>query len=301
MHFDFLKIFEVVRKIPLSWCVIGGIFCFIVLLLPSNYAEFLGIESWRESYRSELGGFTILFLVTSAVKVWQYFWGADSLKKAAPEIKNYLDDDRRISVNFGPNASVASAGAARMDMGLWEDLKREVICPNNEKIKQILSRPSLRLNEKEKPIVGKMLNHIDAFAAHCKNPDPDYSNHQFPLEFSDLIYKYCEAWGRRRNRITKYTKWLKGKIAEEDILVESITFFGSALYGQESADVDCLIKSEADSYDKIEKDAKKWESVKDGFQENFGFNLHLIVISKIETSAYDDFLSKLPAYQKEKI
>ena len=123
-----------------------------------------------------------------------------------------------------------------------------------------------------------MQNHIDAFDAHCKDPNIDYSNHQLPLDFADLIYKYCGQLTESSNCINKYSAWLETKITEHAIEIETIIFFGSALYGKEKFDVDCLIKNKADSVDEVEIEASKWQLIKNSFKEKFGFKLHLTVL-----------------------
>ncbi len=182
-------------------------------------------------------------------------------------------------------------------MEVWEDSKQNIICPNNIEIKALLSNVQY-LDEQERPVVEKMLNHIEAFQTHCENPNFDYSNNQFPLNFSNLIYKYSAALRNSKNRISEYSEWLKAEITKESISVESIIFFGSALYGEESVDVDCIVKSEASSVGGVKSEAAKWKSVAASFERNFKIKLHLTVFSKMEEQAFNNFFSKLPDYQE---
>ncbi len=219
-----------------------------------------------------------------------------TLKEAALEILEPLDDNRRIFVNFSPNSSINYGIKTMMDDGLWKVLKQKEICPNNNKIKAII-RNIQNPSQEERIAIEKMLNHIDAFDARCKDPNIDYSNHQLPLDFADLIYKYCGQLTESSNCINKYSAWLETKITEHAIEIETIIFFGSALYGKEKFDVDCLIKNKADSVNEVEIEASKWQLIQNSFKEKFGFKLHLTVLSKMDEKIYDDFVSKLPAHQ----
>ncbi len=223
-----------------------------------------------------------------------------NLKQAAIQIRKYIDDNRRIFINCGPNSSIASGDDVMMEMGMWEDSKQTIIRPNNAEIKSILTDIQ-KMTQEERFVINKMLNHIDAFDAHCKNPYLDYSDNQFPLDFSNLIYKYCGQISRRKSRINEYSSWLKIKVAEQIISIDSIIFFGSALYGEETVDVDCLIKSNANSVNIVESEAAKWILIENSFKENFNIKLHLTIFSKISTideTAYNDFLTKLPEHRK---
>ncbi len=221
-----------------------------------------------------------------------------NLKQAAPKIRKYIDDNRRIFINFGPNSSTASGGEVRRDMGMWEISKKTVICPNNAEIKSILTNIQ-KPTQQEIAVIDKMLNHIDAFDAHCKDPYFDYSDNQFPPDFSKLIHEYCGQISK--SHINEYSNYLKTKITEHAISVESVIFFGSALYGEETADVDCLIKSNATSIDIVKNESVKWRLIRNSFKENFNIKLHLTIfskMSKIDEVAYNDFLAKLPDHRK---
>lgn len=220
-----------------------------------------------------------------------------NLAKASLDMRQLLDDNRRIFVNFGPQSSAGASGDIRFDLDVWENLKSEKILPNNQKILSIIKN-TRNINSKERSTVDQMVSHIEAFEAHCDDPTFDYSNNQFPLAFSDLIFHYCELSTKDKNRINDYSSWLQSQINGISISVENMCIFGSAIYGQESTDVDVLIKTKTDSVEHVREQANVWSQLSEMFTEKFKLNLHLSVFSELETKAYEDFLAKIPDYKK---
>ncbi len=165
-----------------------------------------------------------------------------TLKEAAVAIQPLIDDNRRIFINFGPNSSSGSFGVIRQELNIWEETKRSQIIPNNNKIFKILKH-IVHLDDIEIKIVEKMKSHIQAFKVHCDNPKEDYSKHQFPLEFSNLIFEYVSEKNKGFSNKEKYKTWIIESLKKYNLSVERVFLYGSALYGQEVNDVDFIIKT----------------------------------------------------------
>ena len=99
-------------------------------------------------------------------------------------------------------------------MLVWEDSKQNIILPNNGKLLAILENIK-QYSSEEKMVVDAMKNHIEAFRTHCENPLFDYTDHQFPMSFSDLIYQYCA--GNQNPRAMEYGNWVKSQASTKSI------------------------------------------------------------------------------------
>lgn len=219
-----------------------------------------------------------------------------NLSDAAHDIRKLMDENRRIYISFGPNSSAGRTGDIRHDPSSWNDLRIKVICPNNEKIRIIL-RNIARFDSQEQKVVDKMMSHIEAFDHHCQNPIFDYSNNQFPVEFSNLILRYC-AKTKKTDRIEIYTDWLREQTKQHNLFIEAAYIFGSVLYGEEKSDVDLLIKTGANSMEVIEKQAVLWAIISEAFSSEFHMRLHMVVFSNLECKAYSEFLTKIHEHEK---
>lgn len=215
-----------------------------------------------------------------------------NLKKAAPTIRWILDENRRIFVNFGPNSGAGGVENVRMDMNVWEHTKQNIIVPNNDKLQNILKNIK-KYSSEEKILVENMINHIEAFRVHCDNAMFDYSQHQFPMPFSDLIYQYCSA--NLDSKASNYGNWLQNQAANNSIPIEEIYVFGSALYREETIDVDILVKTNTKTINEIKNQADVWKQISSLFKDEYGLHLHLTVFSALETDSYNEFLSKIPS------
>lgn len=218
-----------------------------------------------------------------------------SLAKAAKDIRPFMDDNRRIFTAFGPNSDSGNTDKVRQDYEVWEQLKTEQVLPNNEEIFSILSRIK-DFEHSEISIVNQMKSHISAFKEHCSDPSFDYSEYQFPLSFADLIFSYAK---KGSNNIGKYSDWLKGFLAESLDEVESVHFFGSALYGQETTDVDVILKNSLDDIDQIRNFSEVCKKLKVSFKNDFKISLHLKVFSNLESDSFNSFLEKI--YVSERV
>lgn len=212
-----------------------------------------------------------------------------SLSKAARDIRPLMDDNRRIFTTFGPNTSAGSTDELRHDYDVWEKLKLDQIVPNNNSILSILNRVK-KLDKREELAVSAMKSHIQAFKKHCEDPSFDYSQNQFPIDFSDLILSYCSSG---ENNIEKYKSWIVEKTKIKKSNIEAAYIFGSALYGAESTDVDVLIKTKSKKVEEIRGDADFYDNFKEEFYLEFGLKLHLKVYSELEKRSCDAFKGKL--------
>ena len=216
-----------------------------------------------------------------------------NLMRASSSIRKFLDENRRIFVNFGPNFGAGGVEDVRNDMNVWEHSKNNIIVPNNNNILSILKNIK-NFSREERIVTDQMINHIEAFKIHCDNPTFDYSEHQFPMSFSDLIYQYCEDGSN--GHATIYGNWVKNKAIELSLPAEKIYVFGSALYGKETTDIDILVKTSTSTIDEIKQQAELWKQITIWFKEEFSINLHLTIFTDLETDSYNKFLSKIPSH-----
>lgn len=213
----------------------------------------------------------------------------DSLAEAANEIRPIMDENRRMFMAFGPNSESGRVGDICHDFEVWKKLKSEQILPNNNKILSFLDRV-ISFKSDESAIVSAMRSHIQAFKVHCDNPSFDYSKHQFPLEFSDLIFKYCSDGP---NSICKYKEWLAVELDDIKMQIEAAYIYGSALYGQEKIDLDLIVKTKYITIEDIKNNAFLFERLKINFKENFNLDLHLKVFSELENNSFIKFMGKI--------
>lgn len=217
-----------------------------------------------------------------------------SLKSASKEIRRLIDDNRRVFTAFGPNTDAGTIDRLRMDYEVWESLKTEQVCPNNDQILNILNSVR-KLDSNEEPIVFEMKSHIQAFKKHCEDPSFDYTGNQFPVAFSDLIMKYCAG---NENSIEIYSDWFRDQLSHSNCIIDSVYLFGSALYGQEKYDVDVLIKTAASELNEIENDAIYFTELKNRFASSFNLKLHLKVYSDLEQDSYEEFIKKVSTVER---
>lgn len=217
-----------------------------------------------------------------------------SLSKAAAVIRPIMDDNRRVFTAFGPNSNYGNVEELRQDFEVWEELKINQIVPNNDEILSILNRVK-NFKVDEDLIVEKMKSHIQAFKKHCSNPNFSYTEHQFPMEFADLIFSYCKS---TKNNISKYTEWLNKELGKSSVSIESAHIFGSALYGQEKTDVDIIIKTSEVEVEKIRDFSLFTKQLRKAFEDDFSLKLHLKVFSQRENVRFISFLDKIYAAEK---
>nr|NMG00800.1 hypothetical protein [Aromatoleum toluolicum] len=219
-----------------------------------------------------------------------------NLSAAAKDLRKLMEENRRIFLSFGPNSSAGSTGDIRHDPSTWQKLRRDTICPNNQNIKNILTSLD-KISAVEKPLVEKMVSHIEAFEHHCKNPGYDYRENQFPREFADLISAYCARANRRTNKVQAYAAWLRERVDGLNV-VEQAHIFGSALFGEETSDVDLVVKSPASDISEVRHQSDLWKQVAADFFAKFNLRLHTVVFSQLESDSYAEFISKIGQRKK---
>ena len=213
-----------------------------------------------------------------------------SLKKATPTLIKLMEENERVFKECGPNSSQHHQEDLRMGFSVWDNAKAEIILPNNENIYQIISTIK-KYSPEEKRIIDKMKSHIEHFKVHVKKGDIDYSNHQFPQEFSDLIYSYKKVSKAHQRKKEELSGWLKSELAGMDL--ESVYLFGSFLYNENYHDVDVLIKTNSSTFAGIKEVANQLKGVSSKYKTDKGENLHLSVFSEREKQGFLTFKSKI--------
>lgn len=212
-----------------------------------------------------------------------------SLKKASSAIRPLMDNNRRVFTTFGPKSNSFDVEGLPQDYDVWENLKTEQIIPNNAEILEILNGVK-EFTEVENPIIEKMKSHIEAFKEHCKRPSFDYSSHQFPLEFADLIFQYGKE---NKTNVPAYKSWLRSEFNVLHIKIEDVLIYGSALYGEEKTDVDVIVKNGETEIQKLREYSNYYSVLRTKFKGEFNLELHLKAFSELERQSYESFLEKL--------
>lgn len=115
-----------------------------------------------------------------------------------------LKDNEYIFKHTGPNSSADESGELRMDLSLWEELKRDSILPNNAKISQILSRNIHLIPQSYRHLFEALELHIKAFERHVNKPNIDYTEYQFPKEITSIIESTCFSVAKKIKYLLKF-------------------------------------------------------------------------------------------------
>lgn len=151
-----------------------------------------------------------------------------------------LKDNEYIFTHTGPNSSANECAELRMDLSLWDTLKKDSIIPNNAKIRQIISKNIHLVPQSYKHLFNELDLHIQAFEAHVNNPNIDYTEHQFPKAITEVIEETCFQTTTNNPIFIKIHKWLSKKVKKSKI--EQCCIIGSFLMFPEHAkDVDVVI------------------------------------------------------------
>jgi len=248
-----------------------------------------------------IGGWLLIFIalyffymlhikkIESTIKIYK------NLKAASKDLKKLLEDNRRIFISCGPNSSGFNFDTLRQELSPWEDAKENIIVPNNDKIYEILLNIK-KINKSEKKAVSAMKSHIEHFKVHVKKPNVDYSNHQFPKEFSDLIYSFTKITKKHDYFLNKVSEWLIKETSNQNI--SEIMLFGSCLYTEASNDIDVIFTTQDTTIDVIKNKSKYWKELSLKFREKFDIPLHSQVFSGIEKESFIEFKSKLKNIRK---
>lgn len=215
-----------------------------------------------------------------------------SLKKAAPTIYALLSENRRVFLAFGPNSSASHIKELKTDIELWKLQRAAVILVNNRTIKGLLTNFKQFSSLHEKSICESMINHIEAFEAHCNNPDITYSQkHQFPAKFSNLIDTYCSArTGRKsKSKIQEFSKWILLAFKDNGLSFSESFLFGSIVCGVLSSDVDLLLYHTESRHEAIQQISQAFKNVSSRFEKKFDQRLHIQCFCAREEKEYHLF------------
>jgi hypothetical protein len=205
-----------------------------------------------------------------------------SFSDLAQEILPILKENEYIFKNLGPNSNFDSEGKLRTDLTLWHKKKVEIIQPNNNTIKELLVKNKNIIPVNTEKIVDKMKMHIDAFNEHLQNSEFEYSSHQFPVEFQQLILSECKSVGYDSQIVNKSIKWLSKKI--DKLEVEEWFLFGSILlYPKKSLDADIVILTNKTLNN------QEVESLKLDYKLKFNKDLDITIFHKKEYAEFEKF------------
>lgn len=220
--------------------------------------------------------------------------GPDTFGKLCLKIRPLLDENSRIFLDFGPNSDANSVDPVRWDLTLWENSKREIIVPNNRKTAALIKEHYSSIPHEYRNIFNSMLSHIYAFEKHCETPAFDYSEHQFPKAFKQIITNTCLETSKNNPALLAIEAWLVEKLKSGELEVLEGFIFGSALRGAEYPDdFDIIVLLAASTYSDIKSNALKIEKVKRQFRKTYDRYLHVTAFSKLEIANYNEFVSKL--------
>ena len=153
-----------------------------------------------------------------------------------------LKDNEYIFTHTGLNSSANECAELRLDLSLWDTLKKDSIIPNNAKIRQIISKNIHLVPQSYKHLFNELDLHIQAFEAHVNNPNIDYTEHQFPKAITEVIEETCFQTATNNPIFIKIHKWLSKRVKKSNI--EQCCIIGSFLmYPEQAKDVDIVICS----------------------------------------------------------
>lgn len=202
------------------------------------------------------------------------------------EILPLLKDNEYTFKTTGPNSDANNLGEMRTDFTLWNKLRKDVIVPNNSAIENLITKNQKLIPSKYSLVFQQMLLHIKAFSEHVDNPNFDYSEYQFPKEFTPIIIEESYKLALVNKNLIKISKWLKKNI-KTDVITESF-IFGSVLFTPQKAnDVDVIfLSSNLIVYDFI-------DNLKFDFKLKFRKELHVTLFQQNETN-YQNFINANP-------
>jgi hypothetical protein len=204
------------------------------------------------------------------------------------EILPIIKDNEYIFLNTGPNSGCDNLDALRTDLTMWEKLKVDAIIPNNEAIKKLIRDNKPIIPTVHEEIFNKMLLHIDAFKEHIQNPKFDYSEYQFPNNFSKILIEESLLSASRSKQLKKIQSWIFKKLNKK--FIPSWFIFGSIILTPRNAhDVDLAlyINENSDAYNFIDE-------IKFDFKIKFKLELHVTIFLPKDYEAYKLFSAKNP-------
>jgi predicted nucleotidyltransferase len=214
-----------------------------------------------------------------------------NFEELCQEILPILKDNEYVFKTTGPNSGSKNTGKLRTDLTMWEELKKEVIRPNNEAIKKLILDNKDIIPSKYEETFNKMVLHIDAFNKHIENPDFDYSEYQFPKEFSEIVLNSCYEKAKDNKDLQKILYWIDKKMRKIDISNWFI-FGSSVLIPKKAKDIDLavLIKNQKE----LAKVNKEIEELKFEFKIKFKKPLHISIFEETRRNDFLKFMSYNP-------
>lgn len=202
------------------------------------------------------------------------------------EILPILKDNEYIFKMTGPNSGLDNTGELRIDLTMWEELKKEAIEPNNEAIKNLINNNKTIIPLKYKKDFKRMILHIDAFKKHIQNPDFDYSEFQFPKTFPDIILTNSFESSKRDKELKRQLNWLSKKL--NPLNLSKWIAFGSAILTPKKAndfDIAILLKKDTD----LREVNRKIEKIKFDFKVKFRIPLHFTIFEENNKANFSVF------------
>jgi hypothetical protein len=216
-----------------------------------------------------------------------------SFGELCQEVLPLLKDNEYIFNTTGPNSSAVNDGNLRMDLSLWDKLKKEAIVPNNEAIKRLIIDNKNLVPDSHKSTFNRMLLHIDAFNAHIQNANVDYSEYQFPKEFAKIISQTSYEAAQKSKVLAKQKGWLAKRLRRP--IVVSWFLFGSSIFiPGKSRDTDLVILMSRPISSSNCEILKTLEQLKLDFKIKFKQGLHITLFDSNNTRDYEDFGFKNP-------
>lgn len=214
-----------------------------------------------------------------------------NLKEASFEINKLLIQNKELFSIYYPDSSAGSTEPNR-DVDLWIDVRNQKIQPNNQRILEILNSII-----PEKPpnnmIVNNMINHLVAFEAHISNPDIDYSTHQFPKDFPELISRLCNESLINFKKLDPIKIFINEWRLTQPYQIEEAHLFGSCLYLSIPRDFDLLFIIKASSLTDHTIYTTGIKNLKETLARKFHRPLHVTAFTTNEIGECDRFLKTL--------
>lgn len=208
------------------------------------------------------------------------------------EILPLVKDNEYIFKATGPNSGNEEQEPLRTDLTMWEKLKREVILPNNEAIKKLISDNKHIIPAKYTNTFNQIILHIDAFNEHIINPNFDYSEFQFPKQFPTIILSTCFETSKTNQKLIKKVKWISAKLNKN--YISDWFIFGSAAFIPDKAnDIDIAILINKTITDQRKLNDNIFE-IKNEFKLKFKKDLHVSIFDNESINDYSQFSSKNP-------
>ncbi len=269
--------------------------CIIYNLLLKKYAIgglFIVVGSIVIAFNKSIGiALALIGLFISCIMARQQYKKTHLSFSQNIELVYFLLEENRIFFqNYGPNSSAGNTTYLRTgsQLKLWEAARKNKIIPNNQKMMEIIRKIENQFDNEEKCIIDKMKKHIFAFEVHSKDLSIDYSEHRFPIEFTNLIVQKLNTLQNPYELTERYREWLCNINLEMENKITEAFIFGSSLYLTSPKDIDVVI-----SYKGTPLDFQpKLTAMKKNFKKTFNVPVHITAFSHAEKSEYEKFIRR---------